>query len=1457
MSELDRNINGFSYTEKLNEFIRNPDWQHGYQQVVDNEMVRTADGKVDFNNSSDYSTLWYTLSSAFEEVGNSSYTYIHDLQKSVRDIDYCTVHALNSIAKELNVEAIQIFDINYPLEIEKLINLLSIPRNKLLTSGAVISYDSIEAVYSDLGQNVSSVMDGYDMDTLSSYITTDQINETNTYISAGYDIIPASAWLNYIDTQVSTCLMTYVLLDGIINEFKLEYDNNPLNDPTVTPQDSEDIEKLKVTYGVSKSFHVKKEADNIINGISKLHNYLPNQRIVIQAEIDSRNTLEKFGSNSTQFSTYRYEKEKKVRQYVSFIENINVYNSDYTTYSDTLYSSGSSISFFSLDADSNPVSSTLIQNCTYILRNMILKTSYQRDYLKNIARKHAIVGTTKIIQSVISEYIARNFSSDRYWGYHTFEELSSPFTDISNLEVIDEQLSSNILGDIRVIEYYDTTNYMNLSAAYESPSTEDLVNSRFWEGEDAELNQLLSYHTSAEIYDFYKKLIPNVSNAYIDNLLSTIYNIGAVSASVSAEYGYFPYTVSPSGTFGDYGVYTFTASANELIISGDALAEYEYVSSPHYSSWIASPLISGIYPPAASADFLTAWLENDEVSAWVYGITIEADESSIELFIDNTEFEYENTDDVSAWIVNNFGITGYVENENTELWYESPLISRLSRDDFEQAWSEAPVISSWTSLAAITAPFTAPFNRLNWDSVPEILDLSGIYPTQTAWLSSDFVRTWTSAPFSVETIGIDFDQTVDWETSANPYVSGFLSAPFELRFINSGIISSHNVDNDTAATLLYEAGAIPQIKGGYDTALSGMYIKYSGAPSGTFVPANHRNTIHPSIAMQPYLYNLVEKFVDNVFFENIYTPFILELDELSSRINEDGIVIDNWRRSAIDFTGYRTYYEDSNNINLDFDEDERIDVDGPWIPTALKSFLDPISGDTSTFITQWYSHLGLATSDLDFISSQIEAYRSDIYDLSSKIIYNYAVDSYGNHYTLYKDEDTYDSFGSMWMRYKNHALSFPLASSTSYTMGQISYDDFSILSANFTKLTEERCRDFGIGSLGADDVIWMYGNDKYDGGNFNNVPANDLTQEQYNIVYHPLIKRIDNDQHYISFERWPNLSLFNRINQNSSTAKVYVGTYIHNDNLIIVKFRNLNSSQSINQAPTIFASVTGGDYTTYNATVEWNINNIYKGSSITLTNIRGLKYPEKPVDFTTEFVGVSGKPLHTPFKLVKGEDTVTIAYECISPSASISAPFTVYDYSQPYYTLYNECSGKFYDNGITMLDFSIGENTSIGDNNRDPQISYYYAYNDVTYQPINAYNGFAILSGLTDLYTLPTEYELLSGDDNVLKLQYFGKTGTSAIFGINDTLITCFNSVSGNFGISVALTVPTWTSDAISLSYWDMLSAFTWDSLVPLNHTFTYVNEVYPPTSAPNLLSGYSFTYNGPGCHLFEVTYNP
>ena len=439
-------VNGdFSSTEKAREYSINPVWK-------------------------DYDSLWAFVSASQEEVGAVVYEHIANLVQNVRDIDTCGLHQLYSIAKELDVEQIFSYDLAYPVELEEIMNTLSIGRSFELTSGYILHNDTLSAIYDSIGVTTSSIQ-YYD---ISGDITTSATYDTTALIT-GSIILDDDYISGFIEPVIKNNLTEYANYD----------------DDTIQPWTEADISIFSQEFSA----------------------------YIDRSEIEQ---LEAGGKLS--------RRKLMALQYQGFMDDI--YYDPTSGYNST-------------------TSGKIVDYCTHILRNICVRASYQRETLKTIAQKHAMIGSTNAIEKLISEYILRSFTKKDDWRLYVEPSGSLKPQKLNDASEMEDNLPhiydiANPNFDVRVVEYWDNTEYMNISAesplvcgvtgyslTYDTTSYIDISgnlitgtvsgltpdygtglcgymvtggNNRFWEGENLNDAILLSETNSAEISAFYKNI---------------------------------------------------------------------------------------------------------------------------------------------------------------------------------------------------------------------------------------------------------------------------------------------------------------------------------------------------------------------------------------------------------------------------------------------------------------------------------------------------------------------------------------------------------------------------------------------------------------------------------------------------------------------------------------------------------------------------------------------------------------------------------------------------------------------------------------------------------------------------------------------------------------------------------------------------------------------------------------
>lgn len=234
-----------------------------------------------------------------------------------------------------------------------------------------------------------------------------------------------------------------------------------------------------------------------------------------------------------------------------------------------------------------------------------------------------------------------------------------------------------------------------------------------------------------------------------------------------------------------------------------------------------------------------------------------------------------------------------------------------------------------------------------------------------------------------------------------------------------------------------------------------ILMSYGGQPV-TYNPySNHKNSIHPSFQLHPYLnrfiaYTGYEYPIENAFYNDANQG--LEDAIVSNLIGEYGEVINVALNNQYDFSGYKTRYEESPHM-INGNVSKIVDYDGAFYPQAAidfkndtENFINSIRNQTidrenKTYYEKYYSHLGLTKIQTEKIADQLEEYKDlikEIVDEKESIndvhdIYKYATDRYENIYVLYKKYDSdnpsynekQNTTGQLWVRLKDHPIAFP------------------------------------------------------------------------------------------------------------------------------------------------------------------------------------------------------------------------------------------------------------------------------------------------------------------------------------------------------------------------------------------------------------------------------------------------
>lgn len=1019
LNNIRRHGEDFSATRKFYDWIKNPDWQKGYDEVAND--IHTVD-----LGSNSHTGLWYLLSASNEEFAADFYERIHNLSRNLHDIETCELQSLLSYAAEFDIdENLNYLSYPFPEEIYRLISLFSIDQNILTNlSVAPLLSSSINSLFPSLSASYSTIISGLTSGTItgagvmqyydntSATYTDDEwtnmqsLSANSNALDYGFSYDPN--FLTLIEDSFEALISSFVLLQYRTEEINqtpssyiwqnisadLTFDNI-LDNPN---SDDDDILKLKISLGIDVDFPEVTFVDDIENGTRFLKNFSPKEQIVLEAEISRRHTL---ADSADPLSRYSYAREKKVKEYFKFISNFSlddVWNNfdPYDLDSTKLVLVQDKSSNFIEEANGiSTLNGSYIKSAAKYLTNICLRTNYFRNMLKNTAMKYSYSGTSFLIKKLVSDYMQKYvYELSSVWRYN--DGVTGEF----NLPTFEKPTDFRV----KVIDYWDNTEYFNISAFneddYERLAPAELIstlNFPFWLFRDSIKNTLA--FTEEEIVQFYKEN----GLTFDESLTSSL-----TSSQLQDMYYDFLERVWDSGALSAYDndyKSSVVHRSNDLLTDAVVFSP----SSSFFYNWRLSGYLDYtddyIIPPIV-----------DDISSLIEGSGMFTPLSSN--FITTTT-------SVSATIVPE---TDYLDVVSSTL---NSILDEVSDLMSGVLGSEALIEGYRETLEDEVINNASAFNSFTY--LPDV-----------------FLQVHNYYTISGPVTNLQY-----FDFNGSDALSGTISA-----------IGFNTLIEDAGSVYIMDISGLITESTNYEDPFKKVLYAYINNERGYSPHTNIKNRLHPSYMLHPFLDNFVASEFSYSAFKNLlqiaFESDAETLRRVSRRINEFGNTVDSWRYDNRSWTGYSTYYEENPNLNEVGQEDEKIAIDGPWNFLALSSYLvDPasfISGIADS-TNEFYEDLGLSLADRTSIVnvfSEISATSYDISSLIDKHIYQYAVDAFDNHYMLYKANDEFETSGNLWLRLNNHPLALPFNKLASFA-------DHSSMSA-----ASESCYDFNI----VDNMIW-------------------------------------------------------------------------------------------------------------------------------------------------------------------------------------------------------------------------------------------------------------------------------------------------------------------------------------------------------------------------------------------------
>lgn len=1036
-TDLSKFGDAFSITKKYADYIGNESWRQGYK-------LAKAGGDLE----NQYSTFWKFVSAMSEESGSKIYSKIKHLNQNIRDIDTCEVTYLAALAYELGYTGnLEFLSFNYPTEIHELINMFSINKDILIKTPKVLSQDSREKIWSAIsGTAPTDLYDNYDYSTMSKYASA--FNSIISAVPSATFYTNDNSYQQYVDDVFTDCLSSFINLKYRENEISLSGQpiwrsiSEEIADVALygtRDKKTNNIESAKSELGIKGLFRERAIVDDIQNNADKLENYTESEQIILNLEFERRAGARTKYSNVSRYSP---ERERVVKKYFKFIDRMNSdISTAFTTYEpDTQYFeiSGGTNLLLSYQNNEYVLNEDVLKRTAKKIRNLCFKISYFREDLKRLVRKHNLTGTNLILKILTKDFMRKYiYNHSENWRY----------TDEAKELISSKELYELGNFDVDVIEYYDTTEYMNISAGDTQYITSSALNNRYWEPtlSGSRSDEI----TSGKIVDFYRNIVGldlNTSNndeyyVSLNDFLNTIFNAGAAyqtedtitetltsliskgkNLTLDQEYG----TNIQGNLISKYVQLQSTSKLNDVYTIANTPSGWirdhfhgAYGTSNAYTKVVTAGLSAGspfggllsATPSGRDEEGQGGYLADVEVASAFRAVYIgmsgdtnaHDDRGYVAAHLTlSTQPATKDTGDLYYFQAYAFS-TSYLGGENlTKLVISgpSPATTYLSTD------SSLSAVSAFYSPVVIDLPTVtgAPFRPIN-----------GYF-----WAASGA----TTSAYSIYVSGMQSSTKVLDEAPVNMPANSVISGVRQNSIGLAGIAVNRVLTAEVPAVVDKQT---------FDNG-SDIFKKYSGETIGVAPYVNFKNKNTASYAIHPFINNIVEKrkdgynlFTDAIDYEAESTSVAYLSANIVNQIGLSGRTKKSWRKENIENIGYQTKYEQSNNYDTNTITNSAIDIDGPFNYEALNKFIHSASSDAwfTSNSAVYYGDLGLTNEELTRIKLQLANYRSEILNLSNKVIFKYSTDVYENHYILYKDVDALEEEGTLFIRKKSHPLPIP------------------------------------------------------------------------------------------------------------------------------------------------------------------------------------------------------------------------------------------------------------------------------------------------------------------------------------------------------------------------------------------------------------------------------------------------
>lgn len=558
-SENRKSSGDFSFIKTLGNLVVNDRFSRGYKELIE----KNVDNENTF--------LWRSLSAIGEDIGDILYENVRHYIANISDVDTCTVKSLASLAKELGIANVNLMDnlVAVPTDVLKLIDLFSINPSLLLNEDFIgaplvqeLALCCVTEKAAELSGGILKTINVSNPPELNPELSAPAISWSinsykfyDEYLSVKfYDYLTSvissefltTSALNHKDEQDEDYPKHYIfdtfsgplssMLRGVIQNRDYSYES-------LDPQCADEIVKYIQLNNLSPYFNPSEILDNIDNGTDKLENYTATEQTLLSAVKESRETaLFTLSGEPVLFLTTRFDyyKARKIIDLLAFINNLlgrgaKIHASEWLP--DTRFSKLSielnDDGVVKFEENRPPrIDDDVVRSAAKTLAEICHSIQIIRERVKTFTQQVYLRGSTLLMQFVINEYL-----------HYTLPYRYANLVDsgaIEPIEKLDNWISSDNYNRVTVIEYWDTTEYFNLSTENSDYARNyGYVNYPFWlrPNDNVDSNSI----PRSTIDDFYMKMLgmntvlSSGGNDTVSGFLSTIYSMGLLCSYIDND----------------------------------------------------------------------------------------------------------------------------------------------------------------------------------------------------------------------------------------------------------------------------------------------------------------------------------------------------------------------------------------------------------------------------------------------------------------------------------------------------------------------------------------------------------------------------------------------------------------------------------------------------------------------------------------------------------------------------------------------------------------------------------------------------------------------------------------------------------------------------------------------------------------------------------------------------------